>query len=616
MRSQKQMFAAAAALLAVTTLIYLPALRAGFIWDDREMAIDSPIIKSPTGLHDIWFTQKLPEYHPMSYSVFWVEWRLWGENPMGYHVVNILVHAVNVVLLWLVLRKLRIPGSWLAALLFGVHPVAVASAAWIAEIKNTLSMFFYLVALLCYLGWDESDADWEEAEKGLRESEIGRTSQEQGKRSRRSHERRYLISVGAFALGLLAKISVVGLPAVLLLIAWWKRGRISWRDVGRSAPFFLLGMAAGLYGMTVHHRFTLLNDPLLARLLAGSWAVWFYLWKIFWPLNLTIIYPRWNIVAGSPLTWIPGICFVGMLWIFWRNRKTWGRPLLFTFGYFVITLAPVLGVFKVVYFDFAQAADHFQYLAMPGIIALAVAAGVECFGRARKAGMAVAAVVTVCLCALTWQQQRNYADMESLWGNNLAQNPRSFQALIFMGSEAEKKQRYAEAKELFDRVLTIKPNALEGHYNLGIVLDDMGRTDEAIVEMKKALAIKEDQADAHILMSWFLDEKGKLDEAVAELREAVKIAPDDFRAHQNLGNVLVKQGHLDEAIQQYGEAIKLKADDPKTFVALGNAQGRRGDWDAATACFERALKLEPGNVDAHNGLEAVRKARGAAPKVP
>ena len=139
---------AAAALIVITILVYLPAMRGGFIWDDREMAIDSPIVKSPTGLYDIWFTQKLPEYHPMSYSVFWAEWRLWGENPAGYHVVNILIHAVNVVLLWLVLRKLRIPGSWLAALLFGVHPVAVASAAWIAEIKNTLSMFFYLVAVL------------------------------------------------------------------------------------------------------------------------------------------------------------------------------------------------------------------------------------------------------------------------------------------------------------------------------------------------------------------------------------------------------------------------------------------------------------------------------------
>ena len=608
--SRKQMVAAAAALVVITTIVYLPAMRAGFIWDDREMAIDSPIIKSSSGLHDIWLTQKLPEYHPMSYSVFWFEWRCWGDRPAGYHVVNILIHAANVVLLWMVLRKLRIPGSWLAALLFGVHPVAVASAAWIAEIKNTLSMLFYLLALLFYFRSEVSEKD---ANGGTSSPPAvgGEKGEEPGARTFY-----YALSLGTFALALLAKISVVVLPAVLLLIAWWRRQRISRGDLARCLPFVLLAMAAGLYGTTVHHRFTLLNDPLPQRLLAGSWAVWFYLWKIVWPVNLTIIYTRWNIVLTSLLTWIPGILFTALLWLCWRNRKGWGRPLLFALGYFVIALGPVLGVFKVVYFDFAQAADHFQYLAMPGVIALVVAGGCQLFVQARSAGIAVATVVAACLSVLTWHNQGNYADMESLWRRNLAQNPRSFQALIYMGSEAEKSQHYEDALKLFTRVQEIKPNALEGHYNLGIVLDDLGRTDEAIVEMKKALAIKPDQADAHILMGWFLDRKGQLDAAADELREAIRITPDDYRAHQNLGNLLVKQGKVDQAIQQYGEALKLNPEDPKVFVALGNAQGRRGDWDAANACFEKALKLKPGDADARSGLEAVQKARGGTNGAP
>ena len=471
--NRKQILGAAAVLAAITVLVYVPAMRAGFIWDDGDMVTNNPLIKSAGGLHDIWLGKNMTDYHPLTYSVFWLEWRCWGMNPAGYHVVNIMLHAASVVLLWLVLRKLRIPGSWLAALLFGVHPVCVASVAWIAELKNTLSMVFYLAALWCWLCSEEP-------------AFVGASARPGGEGNRRY----YALALAAFLAALLAKVSVVVLPAVLLLLAWWRRGRIARRDWERAAPFFLLAVALGSFGMTFQNKYAALNDPLPARLLAGGWAVWFYLWKIFWPVHLTVIYPRWDIQAVSPAAWIPGICFAAMLFVFWRKRAGWGRPLLFATGYFVISLAPVLGPFKLVYFYFSQAADHLQYLAMPSIVALAAAAGWRWLGRTKTAGGALGAAVAMVLSVLTWQNQSRFAGMSSLWRDNLAMNPRSFQALIFLGAEEENRGHYEKAGELFQRAVAVRPQSYEANLNLGIVFDDQGRTNDAVARAKTAERIK------------------------------------------------------------------------------------------------------------------------------
>jgi len=610
--NRKQILGAAAVLAAITVLVYCPAMRGGFIWDDGDMVTNNPRIQSAGGLHDIWLGEKLTDYHPLTYSVFWLEWRCWGTRPAGYHVVNILLHAANVVLLWVVLRKLRIPGSWLAALLFGVHPVCVASVAWIAELKNTLSMLFYLAALFCWLRSD----DGEKGNRGF-----------------------YALALVFFLLALLAKVSVVVLPVVLLLLAWWRRGRVSRRDWARTAPFFLLAVALGLFGMRFQNQYTALNDSLPVRLLGGSWAVWFYLWKIFWPVHLTIIYPRWNLSAASPSAWIPGLCFAAMLLVFWRNRAGWGRALWFGTAYFVIALAPVLGLFKLVYLYFAQAADHLQYLAVPGMVALAVAGvwrggggsraarlapGEEtavgeavaepsrlCFGRSGATGCALGVAVAAVLSVLTWQNQSHYADMSSLWRDNLARNPASFQALIFVGAEEEGRGHYEQAGALFRRALALRPESPEANLNLGIVLDDEGRAEEATVQAEKALRFRPGDPDAHILLARLLEKQGLLEAAAGHLREAIRSAPENVPAHQNLGILLVKQGRLDEAIQQFGAALTLKSDDPALFVALGNAQGRRGDWDAALACFQKALTLDPNSADARDGLAAVRRMQSA-----
>jgi hypothetical protein len=456
--------------MLVTVMVYLPSMRAGFIWDDDTLVTDNPAIKTADGLYSIWLTSWSGDYVPLTTSSFWLEWHLWKANPAGYHTLNILLHAASAALLWRVLANLRVAGAWLAALLFAIHPVCAASVTWIAERKNTLSMLFYLASLLCFLRDDQCVHPPPDAKSAL--SAIGGRS------------RWFWRSLGAFASALLAKSSVAILPPVLLLCVWWRRERITRRDFARTLPFFALSLLFSLVAIGIQHKAlhtgaALSQDPLLARLIGGSWALWFYLGKILLPVNLTMIYQRWQINPGAALSYAPIFLFADMIALFWWNRGGWGRPFLFAFGYFVIALSPVLGLFDMAFFSNSQVADHFQYLAMPGILAL-IAAGISLLPglaaqragghseagarppEARKARPSVLlaamtpAVIAILLSALTWRRETVMGNSQRLWEDNAAKNPTSWRvymnlnlALLEQGKTNQAIQMYNKATQLF-----------------------------------------------------------------------------------------------------------------------------------------------------------------------
>jgi protein O-mannosyl-transferase len=523
-------------LVVLTFITYTPVLRGGFIWDDDALITDNPIIKAGDGLHRLWFTTEAPDYYPVTGSLWWLEWRAWGDNATGYHVVNILLHAANAVLVWMVLRRLKITGAWLAALLFAVHPVNVATAAWISEQKNTLSMLFAAVATLLY----------------LRFYETGRW-------------RWYHSSLAAFLLALLSKSAVVMLPVVLLACVWWLHGRVRWKDVLRSVPFFVVSLMLGLVTVWFQYHRVIQGDTvrsvsLMGRLAAAGWIPWFYLYKALLPLNLTVIYPKWQIDAGYWVSYAPGALLVVCFVVFWQKRKTWGRPLLFGFGYYTIMLFPVLGFFDQALYRYSLVADHWQYYSIIGSIALAVAASDKISRRHHNIGTLAAMAVVTVIGVASWQRSSIYAADEKLWRDNVAKNPSASMAYANLGLNMEWAGKPDAAVGYFEQSLRINPDSADAHNNLALALLQLGRTQEAIPHLDEAVRLNPDYADAHVNLGNALFQEGKVSEAFAHYQQALRLDPDSPLLHADLGVALEKLGRVPEAIEQYKQALKLNPD--------------------------------------------------------
>lgn len=270
-------------IIAVTFVAYSPAITAKYIWDDGTLLYENPLVKARDGLYRFWLTTEAADYWPLWYTTFWLEWRIWGDDPLPYHVMNILLHAMAAVLLWRVLRRLQIGdlGAYLAGMIFAIHPVTVESVAWISERKTVLSMVLYLLSLLTYMRFEE-----------------------------RLRSRWYVLSLVAAAAGLLAKTSVVMLPFVLLLLTWYKRGKLTRQAFLWSVPFFLLSLVFGLLTIWFQYHKTISDvivrpEGLASRIAATGWCVWFYLYKTLLPINLTMIYPRWDVDGQRVLSYVP-----------------------------------------------------------------------------------------------------------------------------------------------------------------------------------------------------------------------------------------------------------------------------------------------------------------------
>jgi len=543
---------AAGLLLLATFVTYLPALRDGFVWDDGPLITDNRIIQAHDGLYRSWFTTEAMDYYPVTQSLWWLEWRLWGKNAGGWHAVNVLLHAANVVLVWTVLRRLRIPGAWLAALLFAVHPVNVATVAWISEQKNTLSMLFFALSILWYLRFDET-----------------------------SHWRWYGWSLAAFLLALLSKAAVVMLPVVLLGCVWWLHGRLRSRDWLRTVPFFALSILLGLTTVWFqYHRGTLSGrvvhvGGLFSRVAAAGFAPWFYLSKAVLPLDLCMVYPRWNPGAWGWSGWLPGIALTGSVAFLWWKRHGWGRPLLFGLGYFVVMLFPVLGFFDQGFYEFSLVADHWQYYSMAGLTALAAAGAVALGSRLHRGQQPIigpVAAVVIVLAAMSWQRCRVFRNQETLFRDNLLHNPLAWVAHNDLGIALAGSGRIQEAIGHFQQALRIWPDYAEAHYNLGLALSQLGRVQEASEQYEQALRIKPDDAETHCNLGNVLLKQGKINDAIRHYEQALQIKPNFAEAHYNLGNALKKLGRAPEAIAHYEQALRIRPDYPEARNALARLQ--------------------------------------------
>jgi tetratricopeptide (TPR) repeat protein len=568
-------------LVIVTFATYQPTWHAGFIWDDALLITDNRMVQARNGLSRIWFTTEALDYFPLTSSFWWVQWRLWGTNARGYHAVNVLLHAANVMLIWMVLRRLRIPGAWLAALLFAVHPVNVATVAWISEQKNTLSMLFFALSILWYVRFDEEpEGYW------------------------------YGLSLAAFLLALLSKAAVVMLPVVLLECVWWLRGGLRSRDWLRTVPFFALSILLGLTTVWFQYHQALNEQEarvggLFSRLAVAGLAPWFYFYKTVLPLHLCMVYPRWDPGAWGWSGWLPGIALAGSVALLWWKRNGWGRPLLFGFGYFVVMLFPVLGFFDQSFHRYSMVADHWQYYSIAGVAALA-AAGVMAVGtrlhRGQRVVGPVAGVVVIVLGALSWQRCLVFRNDETLFRDNLLHNPLAWVAHYNLGVGLAQAGRIPEAMEHLQQALRIKPNYAEGHQYLGNVFLQEGRIEEAIAQYEQALRIKPDFAEAHNNLGTALHQTVMREEAIEHYEQALRIKPDYAEAHNNLGNALAQTGRIEEAIGHYEQALRIQPDYAAAHFNLGLALEKAGRVPEAIQHYEQALRIKPDLSQARTAL--------------
>jgi tetratricopeptide (TPR) repeat protein len=464
-------------LIAAVFLAYQPAWHGGFIWDDNCF-VTRPELRSWYGLFRIWFEPGATlGYYPLLHSAFWIQYWLWGDATLGYHLVNIMLHAMSAVMAALILRRLAIPGAFLAAAIFALHPVHVESVAWISEFKNTLSAVFYLGSVMVYLRFDEQ---------------------------RRTSLRLWALLL--FVLAMLSKPVTITLPGALLVIFWWQHGRLSWRkDVLPLLPFFLLGVGAGIFTIWTQH-FITGNDvpqfanPALERVLIAGKAIWFYLGKLFWPTELIFIYPRWETSHMAAWQYIYPVAAFALLVTLWMLRRCWRGPLAGLL-FFVGTLLPVLGFFNVFTFVYSFVADHYQYLASIGIITL-FAAGIAIILKRlrswlRLAGYAICVLLLLTLATLTWRQSRMYTDIEKLYSTTIDLNPTCWMAYNNRGIIYASLDRDQYAIEDFNHAIRLKPDDAEFYNNRGAAYGKLSQYQRAIEDFNETIRLRPDYANAY-----------------------------------------------------------------------------------------------------------------------
>ena len=609
-------------LIGLVCVAYARVFNAGFIWDDESHLTRNPCIVGPLGLKEVW-TSARAVYYPLVLTTFWTVHKFVGLSPWPYHLLNVLLHAGSAVLLWQILRQLNVRGAWLGAALWALHPVMVQSVAWVTELKNTQSGFFYLLSILCFLKWDEKPPQQGGA--------LSRSPQ------RRTGDRRSLIfalSLIFFILATLSKPSVVMLPAVIGLCIWWRTGRIYWRDVAALAPFVLISALASVW--------TILEQKFHAGAIGAEWAqtwpdrliiagraIWFYVAKLIWPHPLIFIYPRWEIDSSQLMAYLPLVAALAGIVALWLIRAKWSRAVFFAAAYYVVSLFPVLGFFSVYFFRYSFVSDHFQYLASMGPLALAgagIVTGCNRLAASRRLSAlpstwwrsatcmtpfaGICGVVLLALVFLTWRQTAVYHNVVTLYTATLTKNPGCWMAHYNLGITLNDQGDADRAIAHYRQAVELRPSYAEAHYNLGRLLAQKGQLDEALVHYEKALEINPADAEAHNNLGATLFANGRVDEAIAHYRKALAIQPDYADASCNLASALLSNGDLDGAIAYYSACLAILPNQAEAQYNLASALFQTGRMDEAIAHYQKVLELRPESADARANLGSIFLAKG------
>lgn len=621
-------------LVGATLWTFLPAIDNGFVnYDDPDYVTANPHVRqglSWQSAHWAFVASRAANWHPLTWLSHQLDWELYAGAAWGHHLTSLLLHALNAVLLFVVLNRLTgAPGrSFLVALFFGLHPLRVESVAWISERKDVLSTAFFLLSLWAYARWAREMENPKSEIRPKSDEELGDNQAQHTSLQQAGFFSMYTAcSAGAypwyvlalvlFVLGLMCKQMVVTLPFVLLLLEVWPLRRWPKVGIGRlvieKLPFFAAALFASIITLVVQRRGGAVIEglSLSSRLENAAVSYVRYVGKLLCPVDLAFFYPpvpHWPvwIVAGS----LALLALVSA--IVWITRKS--HPyLLVGWLWFLGTLVPVIGLVPA---GEQSMADRYSYIPSIGLLWLLVwaasrvaapsttelrAAGSSSppTGRAQQLkwprwlGCALATGLVITSALLTRQQIGYWRNDESLFKHALRVTRNNYLAHNNLGTMFDKQGHYDEAVAQFELALRIKPDYAQGYSNLGVVLLEKGQLDDAISEFQKAIQANPRYANAHNNLGTALERKGRPVEAQKEYERAIELFPEFPDAHYNLGVALMRQGRLDGAIREFGITLEQQPESADAHNNLGFALQQKGELDAAIRHYQQAILLRP-----------------------
>ena len=593
-------------LAAVVWVVFGQTLRHEFVnFDDELYVFDNPVVQK--GLTWKGFRWALTfggigHWHPLTWLSHMLDCQLYGLHAGGHHLTNLLLHGAAVVLLFLVLRRMTgfLWRSAFVAALFAIHPLRVESVAWIAERKDVLSAFFFMLTLWAYARYAQGQSRVES-----RESSASISAQTLD--PRRSTLDYYLLLL-FFALGLLSKNMLVTMPFVLLLLDYWPLNRLSSFSpqvlrqlVAEKIPLFLLTVGSCVVTVLVPEKQAADILPLGLRMENAVVSYVTYLWQMIHPSGLACLYPNptnylslWQVAGAAGLL----LAISGAVWAFRRTHPC----LVVGWLWYLGMMIPVIGIVQICFYAHA---DRYTYLPQIGLYLLLTWGAADLCAGWRHRRVVLGGLSTFILAALIFCARRQtsyWRNSESLWNHTLACTPDNYIAHNNLGNVLLQKGKVDEAIAQYQQALQINPNYARARNNLGNALCQKGNVDEAIAQYQRALQNTPDSAEIHNNLGMALLQKGRVDEAISHYQQALQISPNYIKARYNFGMALFQKGRVDEAIAQYQMVLQIKPDSAETHNNLGYVLLQKGKVDEAMVHFQKALQIKPDYAKAHSNL--------------
>lgn len=588
-RVSRSGFGFAALLVVLTILAYAPVFRAEFIWDDDMFITDNALLHDADGLRTIWFAPKEnPQRYPLLLTLFWLQYRVFGVDPTGYHIVTLFFHVLASLAVWRLAKRVVPAAAPWCALIFALHPMQVQSVAWATELKNTLSGFFYVAALVFWV-------------RHLQVGEAGGSGRPR---------REYVWALACFTAAILSKTTTSSWPLAAILLAIYLKKPIRPAMLLRLLPTLGLGFFIGWISVVVEHigygRGVPVTLTTAGKIVVAGRSLWFYITKFAWPESLMLVYPRWSVDAANPLQWGWPIGILVGLFLLWRFRRHIGLGPFLCAIFFVVALAPVpfLGINFLYLYSFV--ADHFIYIpSLPLVL---------CAGYGVQRALAAAPVfparivrigLVLVLMALTFRHSADFHGLETIWRHNVSLFPNSVVGWMNYGYAVSRRGAFDEEIQAYHNVLSVDPNYAPAYNDMGLAYVAKGDNASAESAFRRSLELDAGLTEARHNLGNVLAQQNRWAEAIPLFEKVLAARPDHLLARLNLSHAYRLEGKPERAKPLIDVAIRQDPNSAGVWYEAAMVSLALGRREEARACLETALRIVPDYPEASAQLRAL-----------